>query len=102
MTKTRLELHEELTALLGSRYVYYQPPASVRMTYPAIVYSLLRKDNFHSNDATYNQRTAYLVTLIDKNPDSPFIEPLSKFPYSRLDRTYVADNLNHFVFTIFY
>ena len=36
---TRIELQSKLEELLGSRQVYYQPPETVKMEYPAIVYS---------------------------------------------------------------
>lgn len=36
---TRLELQSKLVELLGSKHVYYQPPESVKIEYPAIVYS---------------------------------------------------------------
>lgn len=37
---TRLELQNKLEELLGSRHVYFQPPESVKMEYPAIKYSM--------------------------------------------------------------
>ena len=37
----RLDLQALLEDLLGSRNVYYQPPESVKMNYPAIVYACL-------------------------------------------------------------
>ena len=37
---TRIELQLKLEEILGSRHVYFQPPASIKMTYPAIVYEL--------------------------------------------------------------
>ena len=36
---SRLELQTKFENILGSRNVYFQPPASVQMRYPAIVYS---------------------------------------------------------------
>lgn len=98
----RLELHEVLCNVLGSRNVYYQPPASVKMQYPAIVYS--RKDiyNRHADDDVYKQDHAYDVTVIDRNPDSLIVEEISRLPKCRFDRHYTADNLNHDVFTIYY
>ena len=36
----RLDLQALLEDLLGSRNVYYQPPESDKMNYPAIVYAL--------------------------------------------------------------
>ena len=37
---SRRELHEILVGILGSKNVYYEPPSSLLMKYPAIVYSL--------------------------------------------------------------
>ena len=36
----RLDLQKLLVELLGSDNVYFQPPPSVQMNYPAIVYKL--------------------------------------------------------------
>ena len=43
--KTRLELDEELVKILGSKNVYFQPPESLKLNYPAIVYSLSNISN---------------------------------------------------------
>lgn len=102
MGKTRVELHIELVKLLTSNNVYYQPPESLQMQYPAIVYFLAKIDNVHANNDVYHQKKPYQVILIDENPDSDFIEPLSRFPYSSMGKPYQSDNLNHFPFTIYY
>lgn len=99
---TRLELQTLLENILGSRNVYYQPPASVIMKYPAIVYSRYDIENFHANNRPYAQAMAYQVTVIDKNPDSDYVKKISMLPLCRYDRHYVADNLNHDVFTLYY
>ena len=41
---SRPELQTKLEELLGNRNVYYQPPESVKIEYPAIVYSKIRID----------------------------------------------------------
>lgn len=99
---TRLELQALLENILGSRNVYYQPPASVLMKYPAIVYSRYDIENFHANNGVYGQVTAYQVTVIDKNPDSEYVKKISTLPLCMYDRHYVSDNLNHDVFTLYY
>jgi len=99
---SRLNLHEELCTLLGSRNVYFQPPSSVQMKYPAIVYSLSNIANDFANNGVYMQSRAYDITLIDKNPDSEFVGKVSTLPRCVFDRSYTSDNLNHFVFTIYY
>lgn len=98
----RLYLQTELEKLLGSRNVYFQSPASVKMRYPAIVYSIKSIDNIHANDTVYMQNKAYELILIDENPDSEFIDKISRLPACKFDRFYEKDNLNHYAFTLYY
>ena len=96
---TRLDLHQEL--LKFCKHVYFQPPPTVRMQYPAIVYSLNSLDNSHADNDIYNQRTQYMVTIIDEDPDSKIFESFKKYRRARFSRAYTADQLNHFIFTIY-
>lgn len=104
----RLELHEVLCEIVdiaegdGDRHVYYQPPSSVRMRYPAIVYSRGGIDNLHANDSVYKQSFSYEVTVIDEDPDSEIVKKISQLPMCRWNRQFKSDNLNHDVFTLFY
>ena len=99
---SRIELQTMLEELLGSRNVYYQPPASLRMQYPAIVYSRSKIENEFANNLVYKRAVAYDVTVIDKNPDSEIVEKVSFLPLCKHDRHYTSDNLNHDVFTLYY
>lgn len=98
----RLELHEILCDILGSRNVYYQPPASLEMSYPAIVYSRDIIHNKHANNAVYNQAFGYQVILIDPDPDSEIVYKLSKLPMCEFNSHYTSNNLNHDIFTLYY
>lgn len=98
---SRLELHKKLCDILGSRNVYYRPPASVNMKYPAIKYDLKGYKKVYANAGAYRLIPSYEVTLIDHDPDSPCVEKILALPYCQFDRSYPADNLNHFVFTLF-
>lgn len=99
---TRLELQTLLETTLGSRNVYFQPPASVRMQYPAIVYSRKDIENTFANNGVYLQALAYELTVIDEDPDSEIVMTVSKLPMCSFDRHYTADNLNHYVFKLFF
>lgn len=99
---SRLKLHELLCEALGSRQVYFQPPETVKMKYPAIVYSRNDISNRHANDDVYMQSPSYSITVIDKNPDSDIVDKVSLLPRCRFDRHYTSDNLNHDTFTIYY
>ncbi len=99
---SRLELHEKLVSVLGSRYVYFQPPESIKMKYPAIVYERSDIPNKFANDEVYLQTIKYKVTIVDKDPDSEVVERMSKFKTARFEKHYVVDGLNHDTFTIYY
>lgn len=99
---SRLELHEILCGVLNSRSCYFQPPSSVRMQYPAIRYSIKDVEKRSADDIAYRKLPCYELILIDKNPDSEFIEKLLDLPYCSYDRHYESDNLNHDVFTLYF
>lgn len=99
---SRLELQTTLEEILGSRNVYFQPPSSVRMQYPAIVYSRKDIEKRPADDSTYRKLPSYEVILIDKNPDSKYVEKIFDLPYCSFDRHYESDNLNHDVFTLYF
>lgn len=96
----RADLSAKFKEILGSDNVYFQPPASIKMRYPAIVYSLKNLGNTHANDSVYRQLPEYQVTVIDPNPDSEIVRKVSLLPYCRFDRQFTSDNLNHTVFSI--
>lgn len=99
---SRSDLHEVLCTALGSRHVYFQPPASVKMEYPAIVYERRDIVNDFADNNVYKQGHSYQVTVIDKNPDSEIVNKISKLPTCKFDRHFASENLNHDVFRIFY
>ena len=100
--RDRLKLQTILEGILGSSNVYFQPPATVRMNYPAIVYSRSDIENRFADNSSYNQEKAYTVTVIDKDPDSEIVDRIAKLPKCMYDRNYKSENLNHDVFTLFY
>ena len=98
----RLDLQSLLEELLGSRNVYYAPPESIKMQYPAIRYSKKKIESVHADDSKYLMRDCYELIVISRTPDHPVIKRLLALPYCGYDRPYVADNLYHDVLTIYY
>lgn len=99
---SRLDLQSKLEEILRSRNVYFQPPATVKMKYPAIVY---QRDDFYTlfaDDMTYHSRICYTLTLIGASPESPLINDILKLPMCRYMRFYTADNLNHDQFRLYW
>ena len=105
---TRLELHDEFIDVLGTRdelesRAYFQPPPSKRMSYPCIRYSRSVNDIKRANNKVYMNTNKYEGVVIDPDPDSDIPNKLlERFPMFTLEKPYVADNLNHFPFTIYY
>lgn len=98
----RPDLQAVLVGLLGSDQVYFQPPPSVQMQYPCIVYNRENEDRRHANNRTYAHKKRYTVTVIDANPDSPIPDRVGNLPLASYDRFYTSDNLNHDVYTLFF
>ena len=98
----RLDLQSLLEDMLGSKNVYYQPPESIKMKYPAIRYSKSRIETRKAEDSIYLKNTRYEVIVIDPRPDNPVIDKLLELPHCSYDRHYKSDNLNHDALTLYY
>lgn len=102
MAKPRIELQAELEELLGSKNVYFQPPETIKLKYPCIIYERETASQSYGDDELYDYKIRYSVTLIDKNPDSEFIDKLINLRYCTFNRHYTINNLNHDVFYVYY
>ena len=99
----RLELHEEFCDILGNRNAYFQPPASIKLNYPCIVYSMSSVNKHNANDKMYKSMNEYKVVVIDSDPDSEIPNKIiAHFPMCRFDRAYTSDNLNHSALSLYY
>jgi len=96
----RLDLQEVLETLAPN--VYFQPPASLQMTYPAIVYERNTERVKFADNGPYGRTKRYQVTVIDKNPDSSIPDAVAQLPLCQRQRTFAKDNLNHDVFFLYF
>lgn len=98
----RTNLQATLERILGSRNVYYQPPETVKISYPAIVYMKDDIDSKYANDKKYLNTKRYEIIVIDKKPDNESVDKILELPLSSFDRHYTSDNLHHDVITLYY
>lgn len=98
----RLKLHQILVDILGSNHVYFQPPASVKLVYPCIIYQYETGDTQFADDQAYIFVRKYQIQVIDPNPDTDIPDKIAQLPRCLNDRNYTADNLNHYTFNIYY
>lgn len=82
--------------------VYFQPPEDMKMDFPCIVYELDAGDSRFANNVPYNYEQRYEVKLISWKPEPTLHKKLVSLPKSIHARSYVADNLNHSVFSIYF
>lgn len=98
---TRLELHEVFVNLLGSRNVYFQPPETLKIKHPCIIYSYAGPKISYGSNIPYIRKDGYSVTLVDEDPEPETFEKLLNLPYSRFGRFFSKDNLNHWTFMLY-
>jgi hypothetical protein len=98
---SRLELHALLVELLGSTNVYYEPPETLKMSYPAIRYQRTNIRSKRADNSNYSVFYCYEIVVISKDPDISVVEKLLEVPYCTHDRHYRASNLHHNVFTLY-
>ena len=99
---TRLELQSKLEELLGARHVYWEPPETLKMEYPAIVYSRTKIRIDKADNINYRSINKYEIIVISRKPDSPVIEKILNLFYSSHVNHYVSEILHHDVFTLYF
>lgn len=107
---SRHELHDELKALLGTTKktgnearVYFQPPESIKLSYPCYVYHRVPNTDLRANNMVYKRFTKYALTYITYEPDDPLIdETEDHFSMCRMMNTSSSSGLNNYYYDLFY
>lgn len=97
----RLKLHNQLVEILGSKNVYYQPPESLKLKYPCIIYEKDAINQIYADDQAYLTHCRYSITHISQKPDSEVVDKLIKLHMCSFERTYRSDNLYHDLFNLY-
>lgn len=100
MARSRLQLHDLLTEV--TEYVYFQPPSSDKMQYPCILYVQDGSSEEHANNELYQHAKRYQITVVDRDPDTEIADEVQALRYSSFERFFAVDDLNHFVFTLYF
>lgn len=96
----RTGLHSILTSICP--HVYFNPPETLKMEYPCIVYKLASIENRHADNIKYKTDISYDLTYISKTSDMYTALAISMLRYCRSGKPYVVDNLHHYPFTVYY
>jgi hypothetical protein len=89
--------------MLGSRNVYFQPPETIKLHYPCIVYSAGEDLGRYADNLHYLKADCYDVQIIAKDPTFELFETFtSKWQYAREKVPFTAENLNHHNYTVYF
>ena len=100
MAKSRKDLSSVLHTICGN--VYFQPSASIKLSYPCIIYKLEKMNVLYADNDPYRLYDKYSVTYITRDPDDKNIHRIAMLRLCSFDRSYSADNLHHYAYSIYY
>ncbi|MCA9367420.1 hypothetical protein KC887_04125 [Candidatus Kaiserbacteria bacterium] len=100
MARPRSELQSMLEVITST--VYFQTPSNIQMNPPYIRYELTSRNTQRASNLPYVDAKAYQIFIVDRDPDSLISEAVALLPYCSFDRHYKANDLNHYVYTIFF
>lgn len=95
---------DDLQTLLESitDNVYFQPPSNTTIEYPCIIYARDLSKTEHADNVPYCQTKRYMVTVIDRDPDTYIADQVEALPMCTFTRFYPANDLNHHVFNLYF
>jgi hypothetical protein len=96
----RLQLHELLKTFANN--VYFQPPTNIVLEYPCIVYHRDYAETQFADNNPYNHTIRYVVTVIDRDPDSDIPGKVARLPQCLYNRFFTSANLNHDVYRLYF
>lgn len=93
---SRLDLQEALEKI--GCPVHYQPPSSIHLTYPCIIYELDGINSIFADNKVYIGHSKFNVTYITKDADSHIPKQIVDLvKYGSIKRQFKQDNLYHTV-----
>lgn len=98
----RFELQSLLEGMLGSRNVYFQPPSNVQLKYPAIVYERDSSETVFADNIPLLRTKRWSITYISRDPDALVPDLIEALPLCSFNRYFVADNLHHNVYNLYF
>lgn len=110
-SKTEIEIQREyvddiLRNIDGINHVYFQPPPSISLKYPCIIYEFSDHNIHYADNKRMFNWTEYSLTLVDRNPESILHKRILDLNHAenscnvRFDRFFIADNLNHWSYSL--
>lgn len=100
----RIDLHNMIKSLTPTGWnIYFQPPESIKLSFPCIIYGRGEIDAKYADDKMYVGKRAYNVQIISRDPECTLAETLMmNISGCKSTGLSVIDNLYHDNLTIYY
>lgn len=104
MEVNRLELSTLLSSIMEEcgeePHLYFQPPESVKLEYPCMIYRLRTMTSRKADDKPYYKTIGFDITYVTRSPNSSVPSRMLSEQYMNFDRYYTSENLHHYAYTI--
>ena len=102
-TAHRMKFSDKLKEFVTPENVHFQPPATVKLKYPCIIYQRMPAHKEFANNTKFLNKPLWRVQVIDNNPDSIIGDNIDNaFMYSKIVSMDTIDNLLHTTLEIYY
>lgn len=100
MRERRILLHEKLVNICPN--VYFQPPSSIKIKYPAIIYSYTDTESIHADNRNYLNFPNVTLTLIENYPEPDLVfKVLDNISGTKHTQSYVLNGLNYSIVELY-
>lgn len=103
MAQSRSDLSDILHKIQGNDHIYYQPPESIKIEIPGIIYSKSDIDVIRADNRMYINHDKYTLICLSLTSDNPVVKLLiERLPMCSYDRSYTKNNVYHDVLTVYF
>ena len=102
MTLKELKLDRIFRNTLGNNNVYFQPPESVKINYPCIIWNLSKTASTYADDRSYIQNPKYVIRYVSTEPDDQMRFTLVDVLGVPIIQVYCKDGLYHYIYELYY
>ncbi len=101
MEERRIKAWNIFVGILGSENVYFDPPESAKIEYPAIIFSREKIWKTEADNVGYLFNDRFEVKFIRKTESGDIVDKLLMLPYCEHNRSYKASDMYHDAFTFY-
>lgn len=103
MARSQKDLDDILLELLGEGvHRYFQPPPSLQIKYPCVVYEISSGNSQYADNHLYIYENRYTLTYLTRHANDSNNEKIQTLQKCRFDRRYCSNGLYHNVYDLYF